>query len=385
MALHNGLTRRDFLWTAAAGAATGLSVGASGALAAATPKPILPHGVLGRTKYPATLVSFGAILISDKSGTRVLKSAIDAGLNLVHTSASYVRGKSILAIGELFRAEPAYRDKVFICLKSFRPDQESEITGMLKTLNTDHADLLLSTMDKPDPKRLELIQASQDKLKAKGLIRHTGFVCHGDMSGVIEMVLDKAPKYFDATLLSTAPLNDSAEKKDRFKGNLAGLRKQGVGIISMKSGARDASKKGAPVFQAHVKSLLEAGCDTVLTSIDTFDQVGLIKGLELKGSLSPTEKQAAALFRDSRSQACLMCADCTKACPAGVPVNDLMRIAMYHDEYGWLDHARSEYGLLPAGAAALAAQCGDCHACTDACPRGLASAAGVRRVTELFA
>ena len=397
----NGLTRRDVIRTATAtAAAAGLTALTSGALARETPaKPILPYGTLGRCRYPVTRVSFGAILISERTGTRILKAAIDAGVNLVHTSATYVNGKSILAVGDLFKAAPEYRNKVLLCLKSFTPDKEPELTDMLAKLHTDHTDVLISTMDKPDPARLETIMKAQDALKKKGLIRHTGFVCHGDMNGVMEMVLEKAPDYFDVTLLSHAlvPAAGSDKKEidalgQRFIANVKKLKANGVGVLSMKSGARAAVKKGGPVFQAHVKDVLTAGADTVLTSIDAFDQVDMVKNLKLESATSsPAEQKAAAWFREQRSGACLMCASCTKACPAGIPVNDLMRVRMYHDEYGWTDHARSEFRLLatragePIDPHKLAAACEGCTRCNQACPIKLASASEVQRMASLLA
>ncbi len=393
------VTRREFLRNAACGAAaTGIGALAVGAFGAEKspdkpPQPPLPHGVLGRTKYPVTFVSFGAIRISEKQGTRILKAAIDRGINLVHTSKSYVNGRSIAAVGDLFKADKAYRDKVFLCLKSYTPEKEAEVDEMLTILGTDHVDGLFTELHRPDPRRLEAIQKQQDTLKKKGKLRHTGFVCHGDMTGVMEMVLDKAPTYFDAALLSLAPVGGGRgrqrgpeQKGDAFLKNLRSMRKNGVGILSMKSGAQSAVEKGASVFQPHVKAMLEAGADSVLTSINSLEQVETVKALDLKDiKPSLSEKRAAAEFFDGRSGVCLMCASCAKACPNGVPVNDLMRVRMYHDEYGWPDHARSEFRALGGDLSALTARCGDCTACAEACPVRLANAATVRRIVATFA
>jgi predicted aldo/keto reductase-like oxidoreductase len=396
---NHKVTRREFLrGTACGAAATGLGALAANAFGAnaptaRVPKPLLPSGVLGRTKYPVTLISYGAILISEKQGTRFLKAAIDAGMNLVHTSSSYVNGKSIVSVGELFKADKSYRDKAFLCLKSLERENEPEIDKMLTILGTDRVDGLFSELQRPDLRRLETVQKLQDALKKKGKLRHSGFVCHGDMNGVIEMVVEKAPEYFDATLMSMsmAPLPGNKKGKadaggERFIKNLRALRDKGVGILSMKSGARQAVEKGKKVFQPHVKALLGLGVDSVLTSINSFEQVETATTLDLRDIRpSPSEKQAAAEFHESRSGACLMCANCAKACPNGVPVNDLMRIRMYHDEYGWPDHARAEFHALGEGIAALTARCGDCTICAQACPVKLASAQNVRRVASLFA
>lgn len=394
--VQDHLSRRDFLRnTACTAAATGAALSSS-ALAADVPAgktPALPYGVLGRTKYPVTLVSFGAILIADSIGTRVVKAGIDAGMNLLHTSMTYMKGKSVPAIGELFKANKRYREKVFLCLKSFTPDKDQELNEMLEALGTDYTDVLLSTMDKPDPARLETIQKAQESLKKRGKIRHTGFVCHGDMNGVCEMVLEKASDFFDVCLLSTAPLGLAGDRRSpkadeqtqRFIKNLKALRSKGVGILSMKSGAKEASRRGAEVFGPHVKAVLAAGCDSVLTSINTLDQVGMIRTLKLQASTTPADEQAAAEFSRSRGNACMMCGQCSKVCPNGVPVADLMRIRMYYREYGWCDHARSEFQALGRNLPALTARCSDCTVCGRACPAGLANSLLVQDIASLFA
>jgi len=397
---RNQVTRRELLRSTVVGAAAGgLGPLAAGVWAAesATSRPAipgLPAGVLGRTKYPVTRISFGAIRISDRLGTRILKAAIDAGINLVHTAANYVGGKSMRAVGDLFKADRSYRDKVFLCVKSYHPENEGEIDGLLEKLNTDHADVQLTELHEADRKRMERILATQMELKRQGKIRHTGFVCHGDMNAVIEMVLKHAPTAFDVALVSTAMLPTSrdrtgksgtTEMRARFLENLRALRARDVGILSMKSGAKDALEKGAAVFQPHAKAVLEAGADSVLTSISTVDQVALIRSLDLRlPSPAPAGRRAAA-FDAERSGACLMCASCRRACPQGVPVNDLMRIRMYHDEYGWPDHALSEFRAIVPDARSLAARCTGCSACAAACPAGCASAAAVQRIAAMFA
>jgi predicted aldo/keto reductase-like oxidoreductase len=64
------------------------------------------------------------------------------------------------------------------------------------------------------------------------------------------------------------------------------------------------------------------------------------------------------------------CGDCAGACPAGVPISDVLRTRMYAEDYQDLALARSEYAALGDGAAA----CLSCphQACAQACPHGLA-------------
>ncbi|MFQ6048516.1 MAG: aldo/keto reductase [Phycisphaerae bacterium] len=393
--MRGSLSRREFLYTTVGGATSAATLLSWPEAVLAGERPTtrpaeLARGVLGKTGHPVTRVSFGAILIQPPQGTQVLKRAIDVGINLVHTSLGYRRGKSCRAIGALFEQQPAYRDKVFLCLKTSRPGNENYVDRSLKALRTDRADLLMPTIHEPDAGRLERIVAFNEKLVKKGKIRFKGLTCHGQMNEVIELVLKQAGDAFDAALLSLAMAAPSGsrssgqagEERQRFLANLRELRRRKVGIISMKSGARKAVTRGRTVFEPHVKAVLQAGADTVLTSISNFQQVEMIAGLELSSTaMSWRQRRMAEAFSDGR---CMMCGRCSRACPAGVPVGELMRIGSYPSRGAWLEHAADEYAGLGLDEAGVLAACADCSACAAACPVGLAEAAEVRRVVARF-
>ncbi len=394
---HQAISRRGLLRGATCAACLGAferlaAAPEAPATAPAVRPPPLSHGPLGRTKYPVTRVSFGAIRISDRSGVRVVKAAIDRGVNLIHTSASYAGGNSVRGVAELFKAPGGYRDKVFLCLKSYHPQRESEIDEMLATLGTDHADAVLTEFHEPSRERLDAIRRQQDGLRRKGKVRYTGFVCHGRPIEVMNMVVAQAPAYFDVALIAMAMGGGRPGRRgnradaggEAFAGAIKALRACGVGVLSMKSGAKEAVGQGREVFEPHVKSLLEAGADSVLTSINSFQQVEMIAGLDLGSPMSAGERQAAADFRRRRRGACLMCGECRVACPRGLPVNDLMRIRLYLETYGWADHAAAEFASLGVAPERWLA-CGDCRACATVCPAGLAGSGMVRAMAGRFA
>lgn len=400
MTARNGHSpsRREFLriTTCAAAAGVGTAVAQAIGAPASRPsdkKPLLPHGILGRTGFPVTLVSFGAIKLRDRNHTRVLKLAIDKGVNLLHTSDSYGGGKSIAAVADLFKSDKSYRDKVFLCLKGLTRQKETELDKMLATLGTDYVDSWVYEFQKPDAGRLETVQELLDDMKKKGKVKHAGFVCHVDMNGSIEMVVEKAPDFFDVALIAMtmAPIPGDkgkdrvGEQSERFVKNLKALRKCGIGILSMKSGAAQAVQKGADVYQPHARALLQAGADSLLTSMDAFEQVEMIAKLDIKSPhMTADDRKAEAEFRRGRANACLMCGTCTGVCPAGLPVNDLMRFRMYSTQYGLHDQARLEYAALGAGVHRMAMSCGDCETCTAACPVGLASARTVAETAVML-
>ncbi len=379
---NDEVTRRRFLQGAAAVGVGSVATGLAGEAGPAAPK--FPTHLLGRTKLRVSRIGIGG------RSKRVLKLAVEAGINLVHSSTQYERGRAIRALGATFAKNPGLRDKLVLCLKGKLKDLEGELDHMLRCLHTDHADVYLPMLVKPDERRLEHLMTVQDALQKKGKIRFKGFVCHSSLSDVFEMILAKAPGYFDAALVATRMLIAAKYGKGgevgRYVKNLAKLKAQGLGVISMKSRSGQAMAQGAKVFQAHCKTVLAGGADTVLFTFANVQQVHTVKGLDLSTTaMSDTERHLADAFHRSNGKACLMCGRCTQSCPRGLPVGDLMRIRMYHDEYGDVEYAQETYRELDGDPARMAAACESCTACSNACPIGLAGAQTVRYVTSLFA
>ncbi len=383
---QSDLSRRRFLQGAAAVGAGAMSHGVAEAAAGGAK---LGTKTLGKTKLKVTQVTYGSLHTSGGQGAKVLELIVKSGVNMVHNSSSYRGGNAMRAMGQVFKTNKGMRDKLTLCLKGKDRDLEGELDKMLKDLYTDRCDVYLPTLHDPDPGRLDELMKVQDDLKKKGKIRFTGFVCHGALNEVFEMVLAKAPKYFDAALLTTEPMVSAAkgEKGDaeRYMKNITALKKNGLGVISMKSHAREAMAKGADTFQVHCKTLLKQGSDTVLFTFDSIQQVGKLKEIDLTSlAMTPHEKALAHRFYAECGHVCQMCGRCTAACPQGLPVNDLMRIHMYHDEHHDCEYARDTFRDLGRGIAAKAAQCGDCTICHEACPHGLAGAKRVQYVASLF-
>ena len=156
-----GASRREFMVTSGAVvAASGLVFGDWTAAQAATG---LPKRKLGRTGLNVTALAFGGIQVSDSSHRRVVDAAIDKGINLIHSCPGYTGGKSIQIIGESMRTK---RDKVYLAIKC----SPGEIDNVLRTLNTDHIDVMIpDTRDMSDREK-----EAYAKLRQAGKIRFSG-------------------------------------------------------------------------------------------------------------------------------------------------------------------------------------------------------------------
>jgi predicted aldo/keto reductase-like oxidoreductase len=394
------LSRRHFL--AAAGLAGGALAASQSKLFAQETTEKAPSTALatrpadlakipfGKTGLAVTLVGVGAIRLDDPPmGARLLKMAIDAGVNVIHTARGYTGGKSVQSIARLYEQEPTYRKKAFLFLKEDAAVSETRLDADLKNLNTDYVDAYLPQLQKPDQATMEAALAALDALKKKGKIRFGGFTCHGDMNGVMELILEKAPKGYDCCLISTAPVrpDDSgnkatAEQTERYIKNLKKLGEH-VGIISMKSGASKVVNKGSEAYGAHMRVLAAAGVDTCITSFGSIKTIetALSAGLS---KLAPTSADVASWRQQWLADGwpCLMCGQCTGACPAGLPVASLMRMVMYRDYYHMGRHAKQEFAELNLDAATAMRACDDCTGCSGVCPVGLASADKVRGIVS---
>ena len=160
---------------------------------------------------------------------------------------------------------------------------------------------------------------------------------------------------------------------------LAKARAKGVGTIAMKTlrGARLNDMRpyevgGATFAQAAMRWVLAGGhVDALVVSME--DRAQVDEYLAASGWKQPDAADTRLLeryeARNGATQCRYGCSDCLAACPAGVPISDVLRTRMYAEDYGNRAFASSEYAALGAGASA----CLSCahRACTGACPFGL--------------
>lgn len=114
---------------------------------------------LGRTGLKVSVLSLGGAAIGQQYGpvsaadaADCVHAAIDAGVNLIDTSAYYGEGKSEELLGEILQG--GWREKTYICTKAgrlarntfdFSPaGMERCLDGSLARLRTDHVDILLA-------------------------------------------------------------------------------------------------------------------------------------------------------------------------------------------------------------------------------------------------
>jgi hypothetical protein len=392
----SGLKRRQFITSIASGA-VGLGVagrlqgGTSDVPAAgqgtAVPK-IKKYNDLGKTGIKVSDVSFGAISLFEPN---VLRYAYDQGVTYFDTAEVYLRGKGETYVGQGLKG---LRDKVIITTKhmmDFRQmiDKASVIKRMedsLKRLQTDHVDVAMvhSIEDLTPLLKSEEILGAYDELKRAGKVRFTGFSTHNAKVTLKQALETDFPK----VVLVIYNHMEGQEIEPLVKA----VRAKGIGTVAMKifAGNQQGNLKGmvGPKMsypQAAIRWVMSnPDFDTCIPTMSSYSHVE--EYVSASGQpLDRASLEMVARYRErAGSRYCrVSCKECLAACPANVAVNEVLRYAMYHEDYGMERMAADHYAELEPGR--KPARCAGCAApCESACPYGLPVRAKLLHAHEIL-
>ena len=132
--------------------------------------------------------------IKDRA-SRLIHTAVDAGINFIDLADIYTRGKSDKLVGDVLRATPSLRDKIILQAKvgiilSDDPNPGDiprfdfsyghlieALNTSLKSLGTDHVEMML--LHRPDPLvQPEEVARAFDDLQSSGKVRYFGVSNH---------------------------------------------------------------------------------------------------------------------------------------------------------------------------------------------------------------
>ena len=357
-------------------------------------------------------LGFGAMRLPTLGGkinraetTRMVRSAIDSGLNYIDTAYIYHGGESEEAIGEAL--QDGWRDKVFLATKSpiwLLEDPEDFpriLEEQLKRLGTDHIDFYLlhslgvSTWDKC--KRFDAIGFCE-RAKAQGKIRHYGFSFH-DAGPIFLNILESHPWEFCQIQYNYLDRDYQAGQK-----GLDAALAQGTDVIVMEPlrGGNLAQNvppsvqalwDGAPTQWSPAEWALRwiwnnPGISILLSGMTTQAQVDenlAIAANAQAHSLTAQElnliDQAERTYRSLIQVGCTACRYCMP-CPQGV---DIPRNFSQYNEYFMFNQseaAKGGYQWIPA--AERADHCISCGVCVDLCPQQIDIPGIMGKVKETF-
>jgi hypothetical protein len=213
------ISRRQFLETAAAGAAAGSTLAAE-----VDKKTGMPMRVLGRTGAKVSILGFGSgsrflMYKEEDKAAAALHRALDLGITYVDTAATYGNGQSEERIGKFLGDR---RKNIWLVTKVGERQADAaqrQIERSLKLLRTDHVNLLHihSLLDEDDLAKIEApdgVLKVLYKLRDQKVARNIGVTCHGDPA-VLKKALERHD--FDCTQMA---LNAARQGQGRGGGAL---------------------------------------------------------------------------------------------------------------------------------------------------------------------
>jgi predicted aldo/keto reductase-like oxidoreductase len=361
----------------------------------------------GRLKTEVSALGFGCMRLPTRDGKpqsenideaetiRMIRRAVDEGVNYIDTAYAYHSGRSEVVTGKALR--DGYRSRVMLATKSpvwqiaKSSDFDTYLREQLGRLGTDHIDVYL--FHALSTERWENIVLRYDLLKRAeaavkdGRIGHIGFSFH-DRADVFKRIVDG----FGGWSICQIQYNYMDTENQAGTSGLKYAAEKGLAVVVMEPllGGRLASppQAAADVFRFSSRDWSpaewalqwlwnQAEVSTVLSGMTRMEQVeenlcaadhsgiGSLDtgGLELIG-------RARKVLLERAPIPCTQCGYC-QPCPSGV--NIPRNLELYNDCIVYDDPAipRAVYSrFLPEGERAAA--CTGCRECEDKCPQGIA-------------
>ena len=333
--------------------------------------------------------------IDEPEATRMIRHAIDQGVNYIDTAWPYHQGESEPLVGRIL--QDGYREKVALATKmpSWLVEKSEDLdhffNSQLERLQTDHIDFyLLHALNQGHWDKYLSIKVFDwaEKQMADGKIRHLGFSFHDEFP-VFERIL-KGYDYWDFCQIQYNYMDTDYQAGER---GLKMAAERGLGVIIMEplKGGRlaieeppmavkqvfaRAEKDWKPAEWALQWLWNQPEVGLVLSGMSTMEQVELnLQSASRSGvnSLSPEEVQTINDVRQSwqglAPVACTHCEYCLP-CPSGVLIPQIF--AIYNNAVMYEQQGRGKRVYesdIPAESQADA--CVECGTCEELCPQNL--------------
>jgi len=271
------------------------------------------YRTLGRTGEEVSVIGLGGHHIGrppdEQDGIRLIRSAIERGINFMDNSWDYHNGGSEIRMGKALQG--GYRDKVFLMTKIDGRTKEAaakQIDESLKRLQSDRIDLLQhhEIIRMEDPDRIFALGGAMEAVveaQKAGKIRYIGFTGHKDPLVHLRMLEVATQNNFRFDTVQM-PLNVMDAHFRSFERQvLPVLVKNKIGVLGMKSMGDPYILKSntvKPIECLHYAMNLPTS--SVITGIDNM-QI-LAQAFEAVRTFKPmSQEQVQALLNRTRSAA----------------------------------------------------------------------------------
>lgn len=360
----------------------------------------------GKLDYKPSALGFGCMRlpyvggdtaqIDEPEAIRMIRRAIDSGVNYVDSAYVYHRGRSEVVLGKAL--QDGYRDKVKLATKlpmfMMKEASESEkiFQEQLERLQTDHIDFYLlhalNTTQWAKVKDLGVIQWAEKKL-AEGSIKYLGFSFH-DAYDVFKEIVDAYPWTFCQIQYNYFDIN--------YQAGIKGLRyaaSKGLGVVIMEPVRGGAlARVPSPSIQALWESakVRRTPAEWALQWVWNQPEVSLLlsgmsnmKQVEenlasacRSGAGTLTEEESVLINKVAREYRAAMPVTCTSCkycvpCPQGIDIPEIFSmyneaVGFGHDAEGMAPYIAAYGRIKPENRADACARCGNCE---QKCPQRL--------------
>jgi predicted aldo/keto reductase-like oxidoreductase len=359
----------------------------------------------GKTNLKVSALGFGCMRLPLKSedsadideveATRMVRHAIDNGVNYIDTAYPYHREQSEPFVGRAL--QDGYRDKVFLATKlpswliNSQDDMERLFNEQLARLQTDHIDFfLLHALNAKYWKNyvdLRMFNWAESKL-AEGKIRHLGFSFH-DKYPVFEEILN-GYDHWDFCQIQYNYLDVDEQAGQR---GLEAAADKGLGVVVMEPlRGGNLAKNPAPqavmdVFDRSGKTWTPANwslqwiwnqpqVSLLLSGMTTMEQVEQnLTSAAQSGVHSLTEadlkvvEEVSKVYQGLAPVPCTHCEYCLP-CPNGVSIPTIFQIFNQSKMFDQMERGKRWYNaeVKPEN---QADQCVECGHCEEMCPQNI--------------
>jgi predicted aldo/keto reductase-like oxidoreductase len=345
--------------------------------------------------------------IDEPEAVRMLRHAIDKGVNYLDTAYPYHDGKSEIVVGKAL--QDGYRDKVKVATKlptwlvNAPEDFDKYLNEQLKKLQTNHVDFyLFHALDRDRWHNVVLrhnLLAKAAAAIADGRIRHLGFSFHGDFAA-FEEILNGS----DLWSLCQIQYNYIDTENQAGKRGLQLAASKGLAVVVMEPllGGRLTEppaeiQQSMDVFPVH-RSPAEWALNWLWAQPEvTVVLSGMSAMAQLEEDLrfadasrcvafSPLELELIAEIRAKYSARtlipCTRCGYCMP-CPNGVDIPANFELFNYAHAFDDSSSARFRYSAI-LNESQRSASCIECGNCEPLCPQKIAIPQWMAKVTALL-
>jgi uncharacterized protein len=408
----NKFNRRNFLRTAATGAATAglLNLSLDSKASRKTEEKKKTNGseiiyrTLGRTGLKVPVLSMG---VMNADVPELLKESYKLGIRHYDTAWIYQQGNNEKMIGTAFKEINAKREDYIIATKivinshtedkGINPSSKElilkRIEESLSRLQTDCVDILYyhDVQNREMANNPYVIEALEE-LKNKKKIKFTGISTHVYWPDLLNAAAEKG--FYDVALIS---YNYSMDGQQPYLDAMKNATSAGMGLVAMKTQCQQSWYKeflpsdlkkfyeGQIRHTALLKWVLNNKyITTAIPGYTTFEQ--LEEDFKVATNLDYSEEEKQFLLnRDVKIALlgnCQMCGQCISTCPMKTDIPNLMRTHMYALSYG--NPHKAKETLMAIAPDKNIDICKTCEECVARCIRQVKISGKINELKVLY-